>query len=107
MDCADVPDVHAEAPERAAHRRFRRSHGDAQALSRCAAGKGSEEICAGKERPQEKSQVADSGTDGENRKVLGAIPQRGLLVFVGEPGHKDSVGWKKRSVCAPPSRVWL
>ena len=39
MDCADVSDVHIEARECSADRRFRRSHGDVQTLSRSTSGR--------------------------------------------------------------------
>src|ERR1022692_4755261 len=90
MDGTDVSDVHAEARERAADRRFRSAHGDVPTLSRCAALEDREK-CGCKERPQTEDPAAESGTDGKNSKVLETLPQRRVLVFVEEPGHENTL----------------
>src|SRR5690348_379235 len=71
MDRAHVPDVFVTASRRAAHWRSGDSDGDPQALS--------------------KAQVAQTPANGKNREVLGAVPQRGMLVPVAEFGREDDV----------------
>jgi 3-methyladenine DNA glycosylase/8-oxoguanine DNA glycosylase len=78
-------------------------YGDLQTLSRCTAREGS------KESPQAEDQAANSRADGEDRKVLGTLSQRGVLVFMEEYGHKNSLAtWTQETpLCAPARPVWL
>src|ERR1035438_876063 len=101
MDRADVSDVHPETPERSAHRRLWRAHGDVPALSRSATCEGGKEIRRkettgfGEESPEAQNQAAHSRADGEDCQVLGTLPQRGLLVLVAK--HRCEKGVLERS----------
>src|SRR5262249_5619634 len=98
LDSAHVPDFQPEARQCVAHRRFRHSDGHVQTLSGRSPRQGGRsedeeesEIGSQEETPRTKDQTANSGADGKNSQMLGALPHRGLLVFVAEPRHQDHV----------------
>ena len=53
---------------------------------------------------QEENQVAHTEADGKNRQMLGTLPQRGLLVLVEKPRHKNPLvtagEFRNRLCCA-------
>src|SRR5581483_2745726 len=71
MDGAHVPDLLFAASECAAHRRLRCTDGRQKAL--------------------QEAQPAQAKRHGENRKGLGALPVRCLLVYVAQLGYQDAV----------------
>ena len=58
-------------------------------------------------KPQAEDQAAKSGTDGEDRKALGTLSQRGVLVFVEESGYQDSLATRgnRALLCALAASV--